>query len=822
MDECFLRLFSEVNRDAALEMSYKPRPSYIARCRELGIEPPRAFFDPKLRSLHPWVARRPRSVSRLSILLALKELIPPSELLSVFDAEKLCELTGKGYPPLISFFPPKQLNLNLTLCDPMAGGGSIPLESVLLGLNTVAFDYNPVAYLILKGAIEYPLRFGEDLSRRVEEEAKKLISYAETMLGRFYGVHDDAYIFTKRVECPSCGGKLSLSSANFSFLGDFAVVVREGKEKVKASCGRCGSKFVVDKRKLLHNWSRKHVKVVSSLFSKGEVDLEDILEAHPLLVIKRDDGVYVPAVEKDIDLFIKACDALADNSAELANFLPFDEIPRENDVFRPISSYGLTSWIHIFNPRQLLALGSLTKYVVERGEELSSKDGELGAAITLYLSFGLSKMVDFNTVLTTWNFSNKSIRDTIGQYALSREIDLNVSYCEAVVPYKNLPWAFEPGAEGSTGGGICPLLDELCRQTRNVKANVRILQFDAKKTHMLGSELVDIVNVDPPYFDQHIYSDFSEFFWVTTKRCLGNFFGKYFFVEKVGELEGWKHIEWNPKLPYVPRSDELIVRRKSDESDVEKYRRNLASFLRSVYLSLKKDGKLVLWFTHKSWSAWESILRAVYISNFKVIDLYPFVSEHPTRSVTMRGEAKLNRTIIIVASKKYEPLMDIDSDVYDFCIKVYSMLNHAKVLPSEKIGFPEKALTLAVAGTARMTILESEDKEDFFEREIVPRGVALGLLSLLRITAKEKGLKDPVGEIESMEGTEKAALLLNLASTAFGKVNHDLTKKLCSFCGTSLRELKEKRAIMEKGRTIIVTKTQPALDGLNIQEGGQV
>ena len=43
--------------------------------------------------------------------------------------------------------------------DPFAGGGSIPLEALRLGLRTFASDLNPVAALINKAMIEIPPKF---------------------------------------------------------------------------------------------------------------------------------------------------------------------------------------------------------------------------------------------------------------------------------------------------------------------------------------------------------------------------------------------------------------------------------------------------------------------------------------------------------------------------------------------------------------------------------------------------------------------------------------------------------------------------------------
>jgi len=43
--------------------------------------------------------------------------------------------------------------------DPFAGGGAIPLEALWLGCHAYAADLNPVAWLLLKGTLEYPHKY---------------------------------------------------------------------------------------------------------------------------------------------------------------------------------------------------------------------------------------------------------------------------------------------------------------------------------------------------------------------------------------------------------------------------------------------------------------------------------------------------------------------------------------------------------------------------------------------------------------------------------------------------------------------------------------
>ena len=50
-----------------------------------------------------------------------------------------------------------------TVIDPMAGGGSIPLEAARLGFRSLANEYNPVACSVLEATVDYPFRFGQTL-----------------------------------------------------------------------------------------------------------------------------------------------------------------------------------------------------------------------------------------------------------------------------------------------------------------------------------------------------------------------------------------------------------------------------------------------------------------------------------------------------------------------------------------------------------------------------------------------------------------------------------------------------------------------------------
>jgi hypothetical protein len=195
------------------------------------------------------------------------------------------------------------------------------------------------------------------------------------------------------------------------------VIIRKSAYFLKIKCSSCGNVFEINKQKFYRNWTAKQKKLMASLFS-GKTNHDLLLQIHPILVKKDTARKYIAGTEEDYKLLIRAHKFLVKNIDELKEYIPMDRIHNENKVFAPLLNHGLEYWYQIFNPRQLLALATLTKYVRKRSQELILKDGELGAAVSLYLCFGLSKMVDFNTILTTWNFTNRSIRDTVGKLIL--------------------------------------------------------------------------------------------------------------------------------------------------------------------------------------------------------------------------------------------------------------------------------------------------------------------------------------------------------------------------------------------------------------------
>ena len=165
---------------------------------------------PDIAYLHVWWARRPLTAARAAVLGSLlpadfprdvfERLLgfgrPGTELVRIrrlMDAGvripggfgvKRAFTRGlreddldKAHAAIESLWGP-----DAAVIDPMAGGGSIPLEAARLGLKSLANEYNPVACSVLEATTDYPFRFGPELAERARHWGREWLKRIEPRL----------------------------------------------------------------------------------------------------------------------------------------------------------------------------------------------------------------------------------------------------------------------------------------------------------------------------------------------------------------------------------------------------------------------------------------------------------------------------------------------------------------------------------------------------------------------------------------------------------------------------------------------------------------
>jgi len=519
----------------------------------------------------------------------------------------------------------------------------------------------------LRATVEFPLKFGSGLYESVRSEAKKFI---EVVKGKVSHLYDDCegYIILRQIKSTSLKPLqkiIALSSNKYIEVSETDVKFKEGEP----------SNISVE-RSLLRIWMEQYVK------SLEDNDLDLFLSTNRCVAVQHENDFTVC----DEKLLRRSFEEYM----ELKNKLPVPKIPlpKVNEAFSdilPLKTYNM-----LYNPRQYLTLGFGIDYIRELSRKLTESDGLFGAAVALYLTLGLSRLADFNSILTTWNHNTKTIRDSVGSYYKFRKFRLEGFYAEAAVTKRTLEWIYEPDESNETAGGICPVLKHLTEMLEDSGSMVETYLIDATTmSKWLSKELVDIMHIDPPYYDVHRYSDFSEFFWPILKTSLEPILNVLFPKDHI-------LINWSPESWEVPRESEVIAKINNEYL----FEKKLTMVFNNVRSMLKDDGLFIIWFNHKEMKAWDVLARAIKNSGFIVTAIIPLVSEHPTRSITKGGKTGFSRALAIVTRKKGTLTIQNSTILKQF----ETYIKEAKILPNEKISNDEIE-TLIKAATRMLKII---------------------------------------------------------------------------------------------------------------------
>ena len=181
-------------------------------------------------------------------------------------------------------------------------------------------------------------------------------------------------------------------------------------------------------------------------------------------------------------------------------------------------------WADLFMPRQLTALCEFSGLVDEARQQALAdalaagmdddptplRDGGTGAhayaeAVSVYLTFAVSKCADYWSSLCSWHVARTMIRSTFARQALP----MNWDFAEA-----------NPLSD-STGNWLAMVdwTHKALAQTPAQGVGIAV-QRDAAAS---GPSQV-MVSCDPPYYDNIGYADLSDFFYVWLRQSLGGVF----------------------------------------------------------------------------------------------------------------------------------------------------------------------------------------------------------------------------------------------------------------------------------------------------------
>jgi putative DNA methylase len=613
-------------------------------------------------NLHTWWSRKPLSASRAVIFASLvddpssdpnlskeqieaerqrlfgivRRLVYPSgaEDQNLLEAayQEIRKSTGKALPPLF---------------DPFAGGGSIPLEAVRLGLETYASDLNPVSVILNKCMLELAPRYANHPPVNPRDSVKQLIDgaswagnqgliadieyygnwiyeRAENQIGLLYprgpnGEEIIAWIWIRTVKCknPACGAQMPLVKkfwvsthrGNIAWvkprvdLAERSVqfdILQEGSSP-KGTITSTGAKCIVCDKPVTFGYIRE-------MGQAGQINYELMS-----IVVDTPKGRrYLPPYLDQVTVA---------NSAN-PSWTPETSLPEKALGFR-VQKYGITKHRDLFTKRQLVAVTTFADLVHEAREQIiqdSKGDEQYANAVTVFLSLAVDRLAQTNNTLVRWLVRKSGTSK--GTPAFDRQI-------------VSMVWEFSEGnvfgrSVGSWKAALKNVSTAFKSFPRFSRAGAKVFQHDATtKPNFLPS--APIVSTDPPYFDNIGYADLADFYYIWLRRTLGDIYPEIFgtlLTPKQSELTAATHLyngDQNAATTHFLGGIEKAFATLASVAN--------PSYPVTVYYAFKETERFSISDLESAYSStgWESMLEALIAAGFLITGTWPIKTEQAAR-----------------------------------------------------------------------------------------------------------------------------------------------------------------------------------------------
>ena len=566
-----------------------------------------------------------------------------------------------------------------TVLDPTAGGGSIPFEAIRTGFTSLANDLNPVAALVMKATVEWPSTFAAEIETQFTGLAAEWRRRIEARLDVFFPQRevdqlDMTYLWARTVTCPYCDGLVPLSpnwrlasdGTGVRLLPDCAggpgtpgrvcafEIVESAEEQFPGTVARgdghcpyddCGRVVDGDEIKRQAQGGRMGDQLFAVVYKRRVPG--KVLKSGKRGRDKWVRGYRAPRPEDDNSAAIRERLAEKLPEWEALDMVPSERFPEVSNDDRPIQ-YGMPLWRDLFSPRQLLCHGTSVEVFREMldADRAAGRLDDMRQAAYGYLALSLDKLRDYNSRMTHWHVGREVVAGTFDRHDFS----FKWSYVEMapLVVGLGYDWAIGQTAKcigelvalihpeaGGNAGGLLDAAEPQPAET-NGPPPVTITCKPADSLDHIADTSIDAVVMDPPYYDNVMYAELSDFFYVWLKRTAGRVFPELF-RRKLTDKE-------NEAVANPAKFRDRTGARALAGRD---YQQRMAAIFAECRRVLKADGVMTLMFTHKATGAWDALTTGLIEAGFVITASWP-VNTEAEGSLHIKDKAAANSTIFLV------------------------------------------------------------------------------------------------------------------------------------------------------------------------------
>ena len=511
----------------------------------------------------------------------------------------------------------------IKVLDPFAGSGNLMLPARRLGLDCTCVDYNPVAHILQRAVLDFPVKYGKKLVELFEQYTEEIFDKTKKQMQEFYGEGDLAYFWVWCVKCPHCDQRIPLTNNMW--------LANTKKNKI-------GIRFHVTSNKnfkteIIHNiipsdgekFTQKGGAVIC-ISCKNTVDKKtftaDIAKRkdRELIVIRKNikgTKTYVLASKNDKKRYAHACSVFEQKKKKFKklDLIPYEDIKAAFRKEHILWKFGIKNWNDYYSPRHLLTFATLMKNIKDA---LNNAD-KLATPLSVYLAFWLCKHIGYNSFGVFWVSSGEKP----GQTLALRQPTFMMNHIE-INPFEKVS-----GSLLNMQSNIKEGLEFITNYSNPVEISLDSVTNISKHS----PKMYDLVITDPPYLDDVTYGESSEFFYVWIKRIITKYFS---YMPKSIPLEEDFCQSWG--------------RFGDKQTALEFFEKGLKKSFTTIRSSLKDDGLLVVFFAHSSTYGWNILLECVRNSKFQVISSYAVHTES-TANVIARGKTAFMSSIIVTCRK---------------------------------------------------------------------------------------------------------------------------------------------------------------------------